>query len=345
MRSLARYAETNAITRALLSELLTAQDFADLVHAPSSREAWSILGRTSYEALLPDLPESDPLAVDALLRGATAGRFSRGIRALRGKPGMVGEVLLSRWELDDLERALRLWHSKDTGLERHFSSLPSFYAISISDVLAAESIGGVAEALKGTPYPGPVHGSVQAYEAEGSVFYVEVALEKDYYRRLLASLAALGRSDALEAERMVATEVDLLNLSWLARLRRGEAPEKSIRACLIPGPSLLTRRLAGSDLSADTLAEASRQFLGGKNAGEGQGTRDLDQIAFLESMLADMAAGMARRLLGGFPFSITCIVAFYLLTRLELRNLSIVFTGKAIGADEGKIREKLHGLE
>ena len=345
MRSVARYAETNAITRALLSELLTAQHFAGLAQAPSPREAWAVLRKTSYGTLLPDFPEADALALNGHLRRAAAMRFNHGIRALRGKPRAVADILLSRWELDDLERVLRLWHSRESSFQPRLSFYPSVHAVPILDVLAADSIGGVAEALKRTPYFEPIRDSAEIYEAEGTIFHVEAALEKDYYARLLASLEALGKRDAVDAERIVAAEIDLLNLSWLARLCREEAPEATIRASLIAGPLGLTKRLVNSPLSADALAEVSRAFLGNRAADQGEDVSDIERIAALESLLTEMAAGMARKLLSGFPFSIACVFAFYLLIRLEFKNLGVVFAGKAVGAGAGEIRARLFGIE
>ena len=344
MRALARYAETNAIARALLSELLTEARFAELIRAPSLRDAWALLRGTCYEAVSANLPEPDPVMVNVLLRRANGDRFRRSIRGLRGAPRAVGQVLMSRWELDDLERVLRLWHGNKQALDEHVPSFSPFSSLPLQDIAVAGTMGEIAAALRRTPYCEPIRGGAETYQAESSLFYVEMALEKDYYARLLTSLARLGRPDAVKVQSLVAAEIDLVNLSWLARLRGGEAPEKSIRAGLIPGPSRISKALAGSDLSAGSLAEASRPFIGGMTGGEGQAALDLERIAFLELTLAEMAAGTARRLLADFPFSISCVVAFYLLSRLELRDLSTVFAGKAIGAGESEIRERLFSL-
>ena len=42
---------------------------------------------------------------------------------------------------------------------------------------------------------------------------------------------------------------------------------------------------------------------------------------------------MARGVLAGYPFRITGTMAFYILSRIELRNLCTVFVGKAAEAD------------
>jgi len=340
--SIARYAESNAVTRAMLSEFLSPQDFQDLLRAAPA-EAWAVLSRTAYGPSLPETAVADPLGVDALLRHAAAQRFKRAIRTLKGRARAVGRILLSRWDLDNLEYALRVWHKKETALQQYLSTQSLVHDVRVLDVCAAQSIRAVAEVLKRSPYFEPVSLSAALYESEASTFHVEVALEKDYYARLLAALAALGKTETREGQNIVALEIDLLNLSWLARLRQAEVPEALLRSCMVPGPSALSKRLAASDLSAKTLAEAGLQLLG--DAGGGPGASELERIALLESLLTTTAAATARKLLSGFPFHIGCVFAFYLLIRLELRNLRAVFAGKAAGAGENEIRARLYGLE
>ena len=57
-----------------------------------------------------------------------------------------------------------------------------------------------------------------------------------------------------------------------------------------------------------------------------------------------MVIDTARNILIGYPFSIGCVFAFYLLKRTELRNLNTVFAGRWLGADETEILNRLYGV-
>jgi len=345
MRSLARYAVANAITRTMLSELLTQEDFNEIVRAASPEEAWIVLRKTSYGEWLPEDVRVDPLAIEKLLREATALRFKRAVRTLTGKPREVATMLLSRWDVDNLEFAFRLWHGRDSSLEE-FLTYPCFvHEIPVFEITRAETIDEAALALRHTPYFEPVIASAKTYKEKRSVFYVEVELEKDYYRRLLEAIQALGGTDARKGESIIASEIDILNLSWLARLLQYyEVRTSEFRELMIPGPSAVSRQLASPDLTSDELDGLSSMFLLGEPSEEGKGLSNLERISELEYIVREMAVDVARRLLAGYPFSINCVLSFYHLKRVELGNLYTVFAGKATGLAETEITRRLYGV-
>jgi vacuolar-type H+-ATPase subunit C/Vma6 len=345
MKSLARYATTNAITRTMLSELLSRQDFESIVRSESVERAWLSLTKTSYQSWLPEDPPSDVMLIDRILREVTAGRFRRAMHSLTGEPRRVATILLSRWDLDNLAFALRLWHSKDTGL---LSSLtfPSFvHDIPIYDVVEAETIEEIALLLRHTPYIEPVSASVKMYRDKGSILFVEIALERDHYARLLAAIRGLGGADTVKAHKIIAAEIDVINLSWLARLTEYyEVQPGSFHNFAIPGPSEISRRLSEPGLTSEGLKEIRSDFASTWMPGGVEGEIRIESIALMESITSEMAVGAARSLLAGYPFSIGCVLAFYLLKRTELANLQTVFGGKALGSSDAEILGRLHGL-
>jgi len=345
MRSLARYAVTNAVTRAMLSELLTREDFEALVRAPSIREAWELLGRSAgYAALAQDIP-LDAMSIEKSLREAAALRFKWSTRMLTGHPQEVGSLLLARWELDNLEFALRLWHGKDPNLGALLSQPLLVHDIPVLEIIGAPSLEDIVEVLRHTPYRAPIASAAAAYKEKRSIFYVEVALERDYYQRLLGATQALGGTDGQKGMKIVGAEIDMLNLCWLARLLEYYDVESSgVREMMIPGPSPLARRLARVGVSPGTLDELSAQFIGDAFEREGGGASMLDRVATLESAVREMAVAAARDSLAGYPFSIACVFAFYLLKRNEQRNLCTVFAGKASGLSESGVSKRLVGL-
>lgn len=345
MRSLARYATTNAITRTMLSELLTKADFESVIHGESVQGAWLALRRTPYQDWISEDPPGDILGIEKVLREVTASRFKRSIHALRGKPREVGTDLLARWEVDNLEFALRLWHGKDTSLQE-FLTYPSFVTdVPVYDVAEAQTLEEIAVALRHTPYFEPVSASLKTYREKGSVFFVEMALERDYYSRLLDAVGELGRSDAPQAEKIVAAEIDMLNLSWLMRLvEYYDIQPAAFHQFMIAGPSEISRRLSDPALTSEGFAAIQSDLLTGQVPREGGAVSRVETIAFIESIVREMAVDVARKALAGFPFSIGCVFAFYLLKRAELQNLKTVFAGKAIGAGEDDILGRLYGL-
>ena len=345
MRSLARYAVTNAVTRAMLSELLTKEGFEALARCSSLEDAWNTLRKTAYGNWVPEDVRVEPLAIEKTLRETTALRFKRAIRMLKGKPADVGALLLSRWELDNLEFALRLWHGKDPSLEALLSFPLFVHQIPLIEIIGAQTIDEIALALRHTPYCEPIYSATKDYKEKQSIFYVELALERDYYRRLLDAIAALGGNDAREGTQIVASEIDLLNLSWLARLvQYYDIQVPALSGVMIPGPSGISRQLASPDLTSTALEDLGGAFLTAHFNGEGRALSGLERVSMLEYMVSEMSVDTAKNLLARYPFSITGVFAFYLLKRVELRNLCTVFAGIASGLGQGEIASRLYGL-
>ncbi len=344
MKSLARYAATNALTRTMLGELLKPKDYEALARAESLEGAWLALRKTPYEQWLPEEAPTEVLAIERATAEATALRFRRSVRSLKGKPREVGNLLLSRWELDNLEFTLRLWHARDISLSKFVSPLTLVNRIPLYDILEAESIEGVALALKDTPYFGPVSSSIAAYKRRKAIFFVEMELERDYYKRLLEATAALSGTDAKRAAKIVGAEIDIVNIVMLTRLvDYYEFKPEDFGAYAIPGPSEISRRLSTGVLSEKDIEDARTKVLS-QYLPEASSAQLRDSISLLERVVREMAVDVARSALMGYPFSITCVFAFYLLKRNELENLRTIFGGKAIGVDEEEIMKHLYGL-
>lgn len=345
MKSLARYAATNALTRTMLSELVSGREFDSIIRSGSLDGAWLALRKTAYGRWVPDEPPGDILEIEKVLREVTAMRFKRSIHALRGTPREVGLLLLSRWDIDNLEFALRLWHGKDRDLQK-FLTYPSFVdEIPIYDIVEAETLEEIGLVLRATPYLEAVTASLRAYRESKSVFFVEIALERDYYHRLLGAAAQLGGGDARLAEKIIGAEIDLVNLAWLSRLLDYYKLDPGVlHRHVIPGPSAISRRLAEPGLSPEKIKELSSEIVAVR-AGENVEARvGPDSVALLETLVGETVVEIARGTLSGYPFSIGCVFAFYLLKRTELRNLNTAFTGKWLGTDESEISNRLYGL-
>jgi len=256
----------------------------------------------------------------------------------------VGRVLLSRWELDNLELALRLWHGGETALREMLPGEPIVYGGEIRKIADATSLEEVILLMKDTPYFTPLSLSMKLYKDKQSVFYLEVALERDYYKRLLDSVHRLGGSDAQRAERIVGSEIDMLNLSWLARLLEyHEVKFAEFHQFGIPGPGEISRKLVSAQ-GETSLEEITSEFLSRRIAGEAKVTQTLERISLLEDIIVQMSIDLATSLLAGYPFSITGVLAYYLLIRIELRNLRCVLVSKVHGEKEGEILSRLVGL-
>ena len=345
MIALARYARVNATLRALLPEVLSARDTDNLISARSVEEAWRVLEKTVYGEWLPASSGQNVLDIEDHLQNATGHRFAKIPASLLGRPRKVGRLLLARWDLDTLLTTLRLWHAKEMNTPK-VPALDSFVNPLVLDkVLQASSLTEIAAILGTTPYAMPILRSLQAYTEKHTIFYVEIALEKDYYRRLLDTTTALGGSDAHEAALLIGAEIDLLNLACLMRLSHYHGlPADTLSEYVIPGPSELTRRMARHGLTDDLMTAGQTRYLSPNRNGTSARSPQ-ETILLMEGVLAEKQIAQARKALTGFPFGIATVLAFYILTRLALRNLRAIFAAQACGLDADETRSRLYGLE
>ena len=345
MRALARYATTNVTVRAMRSTLVSAVEFDALARAPSLGAAWNFLKKTAFGAALPDVDWNRSQDAEQYIRHASAIQFQRSVRHLRGRPATVATMLLSRWDLDNLQTALRAWHGHDAEHGAH--SPPGCYVhqIAFDHIAESNTIVEVAAALHGTPYAAPIIAASAEYEKAQSTFAIELTLEKDFYARLIDATAALGGADARDGLAILGAEIDLMNLAWIGRmLRAPQAPGIDVSNAVIPGPSKFSRSLAACGTSRDRLAQVSDDYVGRLMPHHDDMPSDVQHLALLEYAVADAAAALAQRQFERFPFRIACIYAFYLLTRLEMKNLIAVFAGKAAEMNESDIRKRLFAV-
>lgn len=329
MKSLTRYALANTVARAKVSEILTQQDLDGMARAESFEEAWGVLTKTPYGQLLPAWAGQDVYEIDRLLHLAAGRRFLSVVRALNGKPGKAALLLLSRWDLDALEFTLRLWHGKDPADNRATSYAAFVHVLPMDALLAAENLVDMARILPNTPFAQALISCSRTYAERRSLFYVETALEKDYYRRLLEAIKALGGQDARDGQTMIGAEIDLLNLVCLARLLNyHKIPPENAGEFAIPGPTLLSKQLQAPGMNTESFNAIYAHFGTAHFGVNGQQLEPLDSISLLENALNEILVRLARHALAGYPFSITSVLAFYILTRVELRNLRSAFVSK-----------------
>lgn len=345
MRALARYAVANAVMRATMPRYLSRQELDAMATAPSPSAAWEALGKTGFGDWIPAYENQDALTIEALLHKATALRFMKVARALKGRPAAVARVLLSRWDLDVLLNALRLWHGGKGEGEPPIHPATFVDSLPFAAMVRAETLDELAITLDKTPYGSVLKSCRKSYEANGSLLPIETALERDHHKRLLAAVHALGGHDAQNAVSLLAVQIDVLNLAAASRLlAQRQIPLDALPGHLIAGPGSISRHLMRHGLVMESITHYQDHALGTLAESDTGSLPPLRRITLLERLLYEEMERRARRALAGFPFGIITTLAFHLLSRLELRNLRVLFAAKAIGLDETTTRSRLYGM-
>jgi V/A-type H+/Na+-transporting ATPase subunit C len=347
---LARYAFINAKLRARISKLLPEEAVGALVRAPSLIEAVQLLKGTGYGAVEEVYTTTGDLKMAELaLLERELELFVEVQKYLSGPPFAFVVALGARFEVENLKNVLRLWFDRAIRgrdiqarsgylLRKHV-----LHRLDIDALLGAADVEGFAELLAGTPYGAIVAENGRGVAAEKSLFPVEVALDKHYYSQLLATADSLDRRDQAVARRLVGVEIDMANIGWIVRMKSFyDLPvERALRSIIPSGWSVdeKTARAAYASQNVKQVLDAvlRSSYAGLRSILSAEAIDSASRLALVERILAEIMLYEVRHVLGGYPFSIGIVLAYFVLKQAEIRRLVTILNAKYYDASEERI--------
>ena len=339
--SLRTYAFINAKLKTRISGILTDAFYRNMVRTQTLNEAVSQLAGTPYEELVRIYNETGDLKMCELsLYRQEIGLYWEVERHVKDSVLAFVQALSTRYEIYNLKNALRIWFDRsvrhrNVALEASYLCRDRVhFAIDFDAVVAAENLEEIAELLGGTPYGRIVADGAGQVATAGSLFPVEVALDHHYFAQVFQATEQLPARDAEIARRMIGVEVDLQNVSWLARMRRFYKLESDrLQEVIIPhGLNLelsMLRQDNGDKEPVDLLLDlVTRKYAALKPLLSGGAGDQLSRLGLIESVLEEIATYEVRRALAGNPFTIGIILSYFVLKQRELRKLVSILNAK-----------------
>ncbi|MFO7849239.1 MAG: V-type ATPase subunit [Spirochaetia bacterium] len=348
------YGFINAKIRARLAELLTEEDFSDLIKAGSAEEAVQMLReKGAYAEEISEYGSTgDVRAVEFALMVHEIHLLRDLLKNLPGKPADFTENLLLRYEVETLKNALRLWFERSVrgrniaGGSSYLYTHRIIHDIPYDAVVDAETAGDLPEVLKGTPYSELISPLIPEMEANRHLFPLEIALDYYYFSRLLGSAESLSGKDRKIALRVIGMEVDLLNIDRIVRFvsfYRNEEREKW--DLILPGgrieKAVLKRAYMQDNIENALATLLSKEYRGYRAFAELEGGDPYTYLQGVEDMLRRILYDEVKRLLWGNPFTVGTILAYLFLKRKEVRSVVRLLNAKQYGLSEERIREVL----
>jgi len=346
MRALARYAFINAKLRARLSLFLTDDQFRQLAAAQDLETLYGMLGQTRFAPLARELSHTqDMTSVESRLLSHELATYKMVLEHTRGVPKQVVEVMMSHHEVAKLKVLLRLWHTKDARAEHLAYPGVICHPLPSESIRHARSTEELVDLLDGTPYARPLKMAAAAYVSEGNLFYLESALDVDYYGRLWAVVNKLSFGDRTRARSLVGLEIDIENIRWMLRLQHYyKMPLGQMLALLIPNGDrvdevFVRRAAAGADFKgviASTVGGLVSDFPDVIPV-----ETEVASLEMMEEVLWHYYLGEVRRGMHGYPFTITTIIGYLKLAEVERRNLVCALNGKRYKLAPSEIERNL----
>ena len=334
MKDLAKYSFANAKIRAMLSYLIEQPVFNSLLELKDKYEVFESLKKTPYGEVVEKL-SAENIKMEALeqefLRNdlKVYDKIYDALSTKREKDFVA--LLKQRYELEQLKVFLRIWHKKTlVDLEDYIVEKKISYDIDYKKIVAAESIEEIILLLDDTVYKRPLMKVKDRYKEKRSCFYLEAALDVDYYDRLLNCIDKFSPADKKIARKILGVEVDIENINWLIRMRKYYSMGLGdMLDWVLPGGEWINKDTVRKFYSSDGLTKVVDSVAFGPYAR----LKDLVQenTTELERFLYGFMMREVKKALGGFPFTIGTVLGYLILKRNETKNIISLINAKHYG--------------
>jgi V/A-type H+-transporting ATPase subunit C len=340
----------NARLRGMKANLLKKEFFDELIEAPDVARAVQVLEGTAYG---PDLEGEliygwTATVVDEALKDNIVRTFAKVFNFLDPTARDVLTVLLGRWDAQNIKTVLRGAHNQ-VPLEQIKESLMPLGFISEAELEALARLNDVGAVINTLatweiPYAAPLRQAYGSYLTTNDLSELELELDRYWASYAAARLDRRGENYEV-AKRILATQIDVLNLVMVFRLLRADAEMVRAERYYLEGGRYITEplfmelaKLSDVDevidrLKKTTYAEpldtASLRFL------------EANSISAFERALEMLLTRQA--LLSGVrdPQGVGVAISYIYAKLNEITNLRIVIRGKAVGMPPDRVREDL----
>lgn len=355
--ALTTYGFLSAKLKTRISKIMPPETMDLLIRAKSLPEAVQFLKGTSFAAIEEAYSATGDLrAGEALVNTRELELYTGLFRYLEEPVLSFVRALSLRFELEQLKGAVRLWFDARVR-ERDIDGLSGYlyhgtiaHHFDVDAVIRADGVDELVGAISTTPYAAIAARELPGAVSGRSLFMFEMALDKLFYQEVFKAVDRLSRKDREVAERVLGVDIDMQNIAWLVRFKRfyGMDAEQALRHLIPRGKAIGVAAFAeayadersghGSigSLSADLLRKAY-----GKAGTLFTSADSASRLALMEAALRRVSAAEATKSLGGFPFSIGVVLAYFTRSREELRAVMTILNAKNYSLPEERIRSYL----
>ena len=258
------------------------------------------------------------------------------------------EIYFMRKDMHNLKTILRGKFTKSSNKEIEFLLVPA--GLLTEDTLAAlvktESIEDMLRnkaitQLISSEYLKP---SLGEFNKTKDIAKLENALDKFYFNTLMSFVARLSGQGMLFRE-FITTEIEILNIMTIMRLKREGIPKKELIKFIISSPDKRQQRKIHGILNAASVDAVIEKL---KKLGYAQtikaGIDEYKKSASLTTIEMDFRRYLLKKtLLFGHknPLSVDTILSFMFAKDMEIRNLQLLIKCKQFNMPENFIREQL----
>ncbi|HEB13051.1 MAG TPA: ATP synthase A1 subunit C [Actinobacteria bacterium] len=331
--------KSNLLDKAFFEQLLAKKNITEIIIALEQ----TVYKKDIHRAILQNVE-----SVENGLQGNIIGTFSSLRKMVDGRVHQLVDILLGRWDVQNLKTILRGLH-QFAGFEQIVSSLVPAGSIpeTVLEELARQKDVRSCVNLMATwsiPYSKALTENYSAYTQDMNLQPLELSLDKMFFEQSLRSLSRRSL-DACLVREVLMREIDIVNIMTLLRLTREGSPQKQKMELFLSGGKQVKERmfneLADHDDIADVISGLAKTSYKRPLARGWDEFISTGRFSRIERSLESYLINANIRLFLADPLSVAVIIAFIWAKLNEIVNLRIILRGQNVGMPEEKIREAL----
>jgi V/A-type H+-transporting ATPase subunit C len=328
------YAAIHARVRAMYSRMLSPAELAGLFRAVDYESLISLLRRTVYGSYLTRVEDKDltPRRAVYQIKLQMADDYATIIKAAPDHICPLITQYYRNFEVDNLKAVLRGIVSGASWDRIRYVLFPlgSMTVLPAEAMVETGRVANAVELLRNTPYFSTLSHAMERYTAEQSLFPLEVALDLNYWREIWISIQRFPKNDRDYALRIIGALLDMNNLMWVIRYRvyHNLSEEELINYTLPFGYRVRDVDIRAIAAGAD-IAQIVRRIYPDLTDVEGLLMEPRKGLPLLEAQLQRYVEEQCRAAFVGYPFHIGIPLAYLVLKKMEIQDLTALIEAKA----------------
>jgi len=350
----AGYASVNVKIRAMKAKLLSIADYDRVIPVESLGEGIrTIIGLVApsklADALSSLMTSEDTLDLKDIDRILNQSYITIHIKLAEMCPDATKnflELYAQKYDIDNLKTIIKAIHQDLPPDEIRKLLMPSISRTDeeLTELIIAESITQLCEALKDDITKSTILRAMDAYNETGNILPIELALDQMFYTQLWDALSTLSKGDREWASNLLGMRIDLLNILSILRGVQLGFDTSLLNQLVIPITHRLTKRLDEA-MELESALEVTRILMVRPYEKIVNLVREILEenrsLAEAEHLIEDYFTRENRRVFMGYPFHIGTVLAFLNLFNAELRNLKSILIGIEEQVPSSRLRESL----
>lgn len=344
------YGYCNARVRGMKSRLLGLAFFERLMEAAEINRTIQLLTETEYASDVDDaiIKGRTPASIDEALRQNMVRTFQKVMRFLNPEAQDLIGTLLGRWDLFNIKSIVRgkHIHVSPEEIEDGLYAVGTLSPIDLRLLASLESVRAVTDTLVtwGSPYAAPLRANMAAYEQDGNLAIVELALDRHYSQWASKRLVGRGVNVKL-ALRILGLQIDSVNLLTAFRLLKSDIGDMEPAMFFLTGGAHIGKdlfvQLAGLSDVDEVLDKLQRTPYGSQLESVVVRYVEEGSLSVFERALEDYVMRRALASGRGDPLGVGVVISYLWAKQNEVTNLRIIVKGNAVGMPADRMRKEL----